>query len=49
MTHSEGMTCLFDRDVCKNGSVGDAWMDVVMISVLASFWRLLVDIVQTVG
>jgi len=35
MTHSERIICLVDRDVCNNGSVGDAWMNVVMISVLA--------------
>ena len=29
-------TCLVDRDICS-GSVGDAWMNVVMVSVLANF------------
>jgi len=36
MTHSEHMTYLVNCDVCNNGSVGHAWMNVVMISVLTS-------------
>jgi len=32
---SQRMTCLVDRDV-SNGSDGDAWTNVVMVSVLAS-------------
>jgi len=34
MKTSERMTFSVDRDVC-NGSVGDAWMNVVMVLVLA--------------
>ena len=40
MTSSERMTYLVDHDI-SNGSVRDAWMNFVMVSVLASFWQLL--------